>query len=65
MLPEARTTAVSGFSSALFLGTSAGVALAAPIVDRAGAVPVFLLAALLWPALAIVIRIKLSGREKF
>jgi MFS transporter, YNFM family, putative membrane transport protein len=65
MLPEARATAVAGFSSALFLGTSAGVALAAPIVDRAGAVPVFLLAALLWPALAIVIRIKLSGREKF
>jgi len=65
MLPEARTTAVAGFSSVLFLGTSAGVALAALIVDRAGAVPVFLLAALLWPALAIVIRIKLSGREKF
>ena len=41
MLPEARGTAVAGFSSALFLGQSAGVALAAPIVDRAGAPPVF------------------------
>ena len=53
MLPEARGTAVAGFSSALFLGQSAGVALAAPVVDRAGAVPVFVLTALLWPALAI------------
>ena len=32
MLPEARGTGVAGFSSALFLGQSAGVALAAPIV---------------------------------
>jgi predicted MFS family arabinose efflux permease len=63
MLPEARGTAVAGFSSALFLGQSAGVALAAPIVDRAGAVPVFVLAALLWPALALWIRIKLGRRD--
>ncbi len=53
MMPEARGTAVAGFSSALFLGQSAGVALAAPVVDRAGAVPVFVLAALLWPVLAL------------
>ena len=53
MLPEARGTAVAGFSSALFLGQSGGVALAAPFVDRAGAVPVFVAAALLWPLLAI------------
>jgi predicted MFS family arabinose efflux permease len=65
MLPQARGTAVAGFSSALFLGQSAGVALAAPLVDRAGAVPVFALAALLWPALALWIRIKLSGRETY
>jgi len=65
MLPQARGTAVAGFSSALFLGQSAGVALAAPIVDRAGAVPVFVLAALLWPALALWIRLKLRGRGVF
>jgi MFS transporter, YNFM family, putative membrane transport protein len=65
MLPQARGTAVAGFSSALFLGQSAGVALAAPIVDRAGAVPVFMLAALLWPALALWIRVKLRGRGIF
>jgi predicted MFS family arabinose efflux permease len=62
MLPEARGTAVAGFSSALFLGQSAGVALAAPIVDRAGAVPVFVLAALLWPMLALWITRRLARR---
>jgi predicted MFS family arabinose efflux permease len=62
MLPEARGTAVAGFSSALFLGQSVGVALAAPIVDRAGAAPVFVLAALLWPALALWVRIRLGRR---
>ena len=51
MLPERAAPAVAGFSSALFLGQSAGVALAAPIVDRAGSVPVFVLVALLWLAL--------------
>ncbi len=65
MLPQSRATAVAGFSSALFLGQSAGVALAAPLVDRVGAVPVFALAALLWPTLALWIWIKLSGREKY
>ena len=63
MLPESRATAVAAFSSMLFLGQSAGVALAAPIVDRAGAVPVFISAALLWPALAWWIRTKLKSRE--
>ena len=65
MLPEARGTAVAGFSSALFLGQSAGVALAAPIVDRVGAVPVFLLAAVLWPALAVWVRIRIGQRGIF
>ncbi len=65
MLPKARGTAVAGFSSALFLGTSAGVALAAPIVDYAGGVPVFVLAAVLWPALASWIRIKLGRRSAY
>jgi MFS transporter, YNFM family, putative membrane transport protein len=65
MLPEQRGTAVAGFSAALFLGQSAGIALAAPIVDRAGAVPVFLLAALLWPALALWVRIRIGRRGIF
>jgi MFS transporter, YNFM family, putative membrane transport protein len=62
MLPEARGTAVAAFSSALFLGQSVGVALAAPLVDRAGATPVFVLAAVLWPALALWVRVKLGRR---
>jgi hypothetical protein len=46
----------------LFLGQSFGVSLAAPIVNSAGAVPVFVLVAVLWPALALWIRIKLGQR---
>jgi len=65
MLPEARGTAVAGFSSALFLGQSAGVALAAPLVDRAGAAPVFVIVALLWPALALWVRIRIGRRGIF
>ena len=63
MLPQSRATAVAAFSSMLFLGQSVGVAVAAPIVDRAGAVPVFISAALLWPALAWWIRAKLKSRK--
>ena len=62
MMPEARGTAVAGFSSALFLGQSAGVAIAAPIVDRAGTVPVFIATAALWPMLAVWIWWRLGHR---
>ena len=63
MLPEARGMAVAGFSSALFLGQSAGVALAALIIAHGGTVPVFLLAAFTWPALALWISARLKQRE--
>jgi YNFM family putative membrane transporter len=62
MLPEARGTAVAGFSSALFVGQSVGVALAAPIVDRAGAAPLFVLTAMLWILLALCVARALSRR---
>ncbi len=45
MTPEARGTAVSVFSSSLYLGQTAGVAVNGVIFDRFTAVPVFLLAA--------------------
>jgi MFS transporter, YNFM family, putative membrane transport protein len=45
MTPEARGTAVAIFSSALYLGQTAGVAAGAVIFDRFTAVPVFLIAA--------------------
>ncbi len=63
MLPQARGTAVAAFSSALFLGQSAGIALAGWVFDRSGAVPVFVVAAMLWPVLALAIWRKLRGRE--
>jgi len=53
MAPESRATALALFSCALYFGQSAGVALAAPVVDRAGAAPVFIATALLWPLLAL------------
>jgi predicted MFS family arabinose efflux permease len=64
MLPEARGNAVAGFSSALYLGQSIGVALAAPVIDRAGAAPVFVGAAVLWPLLAIWINWRLRRHIK-
>jgi MFS transporter, YNFM family, putative membrane transport protein len=45
MTPEARGTAVAIFSSALYLGQTAGVAANSFIFDRFTAVPVFLIAA--------------------
>ncbi len=62
MLPQARGMAMAGFSSALFLGQSAGVALSALIVDRAGTVPVFALMGALWPALAFYVWMHLKAR---
>ncbi|MEW6449703.1 MAG: MFS transporter [Pseudomonadota bacterium] len=52
MTPEARGTSVTIFASVYFLGQTAGVSLAAPIVDRFGAPPLFAISALCLPALA-------------
>jgi YNFM family putative membrane transporter len=53
MTPEARGTAVALFSSALYVGQTAGVALGALVIDRVGAIPLFLGAAAALPALAL------------
>jgi len=53
MTPEARGTAVGIFSSALYLGQTAGVAANSVIFDRFTAVPVFLIAAMGLLALAL------------
>jgi predicted MFS family arabinose efflux permease len=45
MTPQARGTAVALFSSALYLGQTAGVAGASQVVDRFGAAPIFAVAA--------------------
>ena len=51
MAPTARATAIGIFSSAIYLGQGAGVAAAAPVFDRYGAVPLFLFAVMAWPLL--------------
>lgn len=62
MTPEARGTAVSVFSSALYIGQTAGVAAGALIIDRLGAKPLFLGTAATLPALAIWFAYHLSRR---
>src|SRR4051812_22715692 len=52
MTPQARGTAVAVFSSAIYLGQSAGVPIAALIFDRFAGVPLFLVTAIALPALA-------------
>ena len=52
MAPEARGAGMALFALCLFLGQAAGVPIAAPIVDRWGAPPVFWAAAVVLPLLA-------------
>ena len=53
MTPQARGTAVGLFSSALYVGQTAGVAAGAVVIDRAGAPPLVLATAIALPVLAI------------
>ena len=62
MTPGARGTAVALFSSALYLGQTAGVAAGALVVDRFSAVPLFVGAAIILPALALWFAHKLRQR---
>ncbi len=63
MTPAARGTAVGLFSSALYLGQTAGVATGALIVDRFGTMPLFLGAAVALPILAIWFACELRRRQ--
>ena len=62
MVPAARGTAVSSFASALFFGQAIGVALAAWVVDTAGAPSVFIGAAIGLPLVAFGFVAKLRQR---
>jgi len=53
MAPEARGAAMALFALCLFVGQAIGVPIAAPIVDRWGAPPVFWAAAIVLPLLAL------------
>ena len=62
MAPEARGLAVSLFAFMLFSGQSAGVALGAPVMDRYGGRPIFLMAAVIVLAIAFWFRRQLIRR---
>jgi YNFM family putative membrane transporter len=63
MAPEARGSALALFALCLFVGQAVGVPAAAPVVDRWGAVPIFWLAAVFLPALAVYFAISLRNRR--
>jgi predicted MFS family arabinose efflux permease len=62
MAPETRAIGVSLFAFFLFLGQSLGVALAAPVIDRWGAPPVYAAAAVAIPLIALWFRARLRFR---
>ena len=64
MVPQARGTAVALFSSALYIGQTAGVALGALVIDRVGAIPLFLATALAFPTLALWFAAILRQRQR-
>ena len=59
MAPQARGLAMSLFALALFTGQSVGVALAAPIMDRFGARPIFLVSSAVILVLGLWLRRRL------
>jgi hypothetical protein len=59
MVPHARGAGVAAFATALFMGQSLGVAVAAPVIDRIGAAPVFLAAAAGLPLVGIWLAVSL------
>ena len=63
MTPQARGTAVAIFSSALYLGQTAGVAAGGVVFDRLTAVPLFLAAAAVLLALALWFARQLKWRR--
>jgi predicted MFS family arabinose efflux permease len=63
MAPEARGSALALFALCLFVGQAIGVPLAAPVVDRAGAVPIFWFAALFLPLLAVYFAVALHNHR--
>lgn len=63
MSPEARGTALGLFATAYYFGQSMGAALGAPVIDRLGAPPLFLLSALLLPPLAWWFTLRLSRQQ--
>jgi predicted MFS family arabinose efflux permease len=63
MAPEVRGSSLALFALCLFVGQAIGVPVAAPVVDRWGAVPIFWFAALFLPLLALYFAIALRRRR--
>jgi YNFM family putative membrane transporter len=63
MTPEARGTAVAVFSSSLYLGQTAGVAVSGAVFDRFGAPPIFLTAAALLIAVGAWCSVQIKRRS--
>ena len=63
MTPQARGTAVAMFSSAIYLGQTAGVAAGAWVFDRFGGAPLFAATTLVLPALAFWFARELKQRR--
>ncbi len=53
MTPEARGTGVAFFTSSLYLGQTLGVATGALVIDRLGAIPLYIGTAIAFPLLAL------------
>jgi predicted MFS family arabinose efflux permease len=56
MAPEARGAALSLFASMIFLGQTVGFAIASPVYDHFGALPIMLTAAIGFPLIAFAFR---------
>ena len=63
MAPEVRGSALALFALCLFVGQAVGVPIAAPVVDRWGAVPIFWFAAIFLPMLALYFAAALKARR--
>lgn len=63
MAPEVRGSALALFALCLFVGQAVGVPVAAPVVDRWGAVPIFWFAAIFLPVLALYFAAALKARR--
>jgi len=63
MAPEARGAALSLFAAMIFLGQTVGLAIASPVYDHFGGIPIFLTAAFAFPVIAFGFRttIRKSG----
>lgn len=65
MAPEARGAGMALFALCLFVGQAIGVPIAAPIVDRWGAPPIFWAAAIFLPLLAFWFSAAIGRRAQF